>query len=171
MRYAGVGRRAVALAIDWAISLVWAWPLAETRVGDSSFTFSLRGWPFVAWAVIWLAYFVILETAVGGTVGKLALGIRVRSATGARIGAGASLVRNLLRIVDAFPYAIPYLVGAIAVWTSSERRRIGDRAAGTVVVLAGAGTPQPPAPSVPAPPTPGAGDQTLPGTVPLPPPP
>jgi uncharacterized RDD family membrane protein YckC len=154
MRYAGVGRRAIALTLDWAISLVWAWPLAEKEVSGSSFTFSLRGWPFLVWATLWLAYFVILETIAGGTVGKIALGIRVRNAAGDKIGVGASLVRNLLRVVDAFPWVIPYLVGAIAAWTSPERRRIGDRAAGTVVVRVGAGAPGPGAPPVPAPPPP-----------------
>jgi uncharacterized RDD family membrane protein YckC len=164
-----MGRRAVALTIDWAISLVWAWPLAEKEVSGSSFTFSLRGWPFLVWAALWLAYFVILEATAGGTVGKLALGIRVRSAAGDRVGVGASLVRNLLRVVDAFPYVIPYLVGAIAAWTSPERRRLGDRAAGTVVIRVGADATEPP--SIPAPPTPAVRDRSLPGTAPLPPPP
>jgi uncharacterized RDD family membrane protein YckC len=38
----------------------------------------------------------------------------------------------VLRIVDALPVA--YLVGAIFVWTSDKRQRLGDRVAHTVVV-------------------------------------
>jgi uncharacterized RDD family membrane protein YckC len=77
--------------------------------------------------------------------GKLVLGLRVRSATGEKLTLKASVVRNFLRVVDAFPYVIPYLVGAIAVWSDGSlgldpvpnerrlRRRLGDRAARTIV--------------------------------------
>jgi hypothetical protein len=36
--------------------------------------------------------------------------------------------------VDAFPYVLPYLVGAIAVWASPTQQRLGDRWANSVVV-------------------------------------
>jgi hypothetical protein len=50
---------------------------------------------------------------------------------------GAAAVRNLARAVDAFPYVIPYLVGAIAVRSSDTKQRLGDRWAKTVVILVG----------------------------------
>ncbi len=40
----------------------------------------------------------------------------------------------MARIVDAFPYVFPYLVGAISVWASPNQQRLGDRWANTVVV-------------------------------------
>jgi uncharacterized RDD family membrane protein YckC len=43
----------------------------------------------------------------------------------------ASIIRNLLRIVDGFFF---YLVGAIVVWVSKGRQRLGDMAAHTLVV-------------------------------------
>jgi len=47
---------------------------------------------------------------------------------------GQAIVRNLLRIVDQLPAAIPYLLGAVLILNSSRRQRLGDRLAGTVVV-------------------------------------
>jgi uncharacterized RDD family membrane protein YckC len=45
----------------------------------------------------------------------------------------AALIRNILRIVDGL---FVYLVGAILVWKSDKRQRLGDRVAHTVVVRA-----------------------------------
>jgi hypothetical protein len=47
----------------------------------------------------------------------------------------AALTRNLMRFVDAFPYVIPYLLGAYAVSNSPKMQRFGDRVAETMVVL------------------------------------
>jgi uncharacterized RDD family membrane protein YckC len=61
--------------------------------------------------------------------------VRVRAEGGGRAGAGQAVVRNLLRPVDVLP--VLYLVGYLVMMaTGPERRqRIGDRLAGTVVVL------------------------------------
>ena len=53
---------------------------------------------------------------------------------GTKLGWRAAVVRNVARIVDAFPYVFPYLVGAISVWASPNQQRLGDRWANTVVV-------------------------------------
>ncbi len=90
-----------------------------------------------------------------------------------RIGPGQSLVRNLARLIDALPYVIPYLVGAVVVSGSSTRQRLGDRWAKTVVIASG--SERVAAPTVPPPPEQPAGSiagaPMPPGTVPLPPPP
>jgi uncharacterized RDD family membrane protein YckC len=77
-------------------------------------------------------YFIVLEATLGATIGKMILGIRVVMADGSPMSRGAALIRNLLRIIDVLPTA--YLVGAIFIWTSSTKQRIGDRVAHTVVV-------------------------------------
>ena len=43
----------------------------------------------------------------------------------------ASIIRNLLRIIDGFCF---YLVGAIIVWVTKSKQRLGDLAAHTLVV-------------------------------------
>jgi len=71
---------------------------------------------------------------VGASLGKVLVGVRVRQANGGRLTVAGAAVRNLLRVVDALPYFIPYLVGSVAVARSAQRQRLGDRAADTVVV-------------------------------------
>jgi len=47
------------------------------------------------------------------------------------LGLGASVVRNVLRLVDGLSF---YLVGALFALASSRGQRLGDRAAHTLVV-------------------------------------
>jgi uncharacterized RDD family membrane protein YckC len=94
-------------------------------------------WALVApaLAITWpLAYFVCFEAAAGATPGKRLLGLRVRAADGGPIGWQQALVRNLLRLVDGLP--LFYLVGAVLIWSTPARQRLGDRVAGTAVVRA-----------------------------------
>jgi len=82
-------------------------------------------------AVPWL-YFLCFEGLWDGyTVGKRAVGIRVRREDGTAIGLRESAVRNGLRLVDQVGN---YLVGYLFVARSDRRQRLGDRVASTVVV-------------------------------------
>lgn len=140
MNYVGIGRRFVAWLIDALITgLAWV-PFAETESGDGVYSISWQGTDFVLPVLITFAYFVVLEGTAGATIGKVVLGIRVRRIDGTRIGLGPAAVRNLARVVDAFPYVIPYVVGAIAVRRSETKQRLGDRWAKTVVILVGTET-------------------------------
>jgi uncharacterized RDD family membrane protein YckC len=84
--------------------------------------------------IIPFVYCIIMEAVQGATVGKMVLGIRVVKLDGSDISWGQAILRNLLRIVDQLPAAIPYLLGAVLILNSSRRQRLGDRLAGTVVV-------------------------------------
>jgi len=68
----------------------------------------------------------------GQTLGKRTLRIRVMDSGGLRLQFGQVVVRNLLRAVDSLP--VFYLVGALASWLHPRAQRLGDIAAGTVVV-------------------------------------
>jgi uncharacterized RDD family membrane protein YckC len=135
----GVALRFVAVLIDGVIFFVVAFVLALLAGGTSSSSaagthtvgFHLGGSGLLLVAVLSLGYYVLCETLFGGTLGKLALGLRVVDQEGDEIGLGAALIRNFLRIVDGLFF---YLVGAIAIWTSSDHQRLGDRAAHTYVV-------------------------------------
>jgi len=72
------------------------------------------------------------EALFGATWGKLVAGLRVVDLEGRRPLLKAVLARNVLRIVDYFPFI--YGLGAVAVMTSPRRQRLGDRLAGTLVV-------------------------------------
>ena len=81
--------------------------------------------------IISFGYFIVMEAMWGATLGKMLLGLRVVKTDGSPISWSESVIRNLLRIIDGLFY---YLVGAILIWTSPLRQRLGDRAAKTVVV-------------------------------------
>lgn len=86
----------------------------------------------VAFAMQWF-YFVVLEWRLDGqTLGKRVLGLRVVDARGFRIGFFQAAVRNLVRIVDFLPGL--YFAGAVSALVDPEGRRLGDLAAGTLVV-------------------------------------
>lgn len=159
MQYISVGRRFVAIFVDGLVSLLWLVPLGETTTEPGRFHYTLSGTPFALNFALWIGYFTLFEALFGGTVGKLLVGIRVVKEDGSRLDLGSALVRSVLRVVDGFPYVIPYLVGAVAVWNTPTRQRVGDRVAKTVVIQAGtnrmppyqAGMPQFPPPPPPPP--------------------
>lgn len=134
MTYVGVGRRFVAVLVDGMLLGVMSGPFAEIqhRAGYLRIGWSGRHllWP----GLIAIAYYVLLEGIAGGTIGKFVTGIRVVNQDGTKLRWSGAVVRNVARVVDAFPYGLPYLVGAISVWASPTRQRLGDRWADTVVV-------------------------------------
>ena len=82
-----------------------------------------------------VAYGTAMEAATGATLGKVALGLKVvrRSAGeegGGTLGFGRALVRNLFRLIDTGA------VGLAVISMTEARRRFGDMAAGTIVVVA-----------------------------------
>jgi uncharacterized RDD family membrane protein YckC len=94
----------------------------------------------LGWA---LYYFFALESGEGQTLGKRLMKIRVVRADGRPASMGEIAVRTILRVIDN------YLVGLIVMLATGERRqRIGDLAAGTIVVdAAGPAVMAPPAPA------------------------
>lgn len=80
-----------------------------------------------------ILYFVFWEMVNGGqSPGKRVLGLKVLRDGGLPISVGASLARNVLRLVDVLPSS--YLVGLTAMVVSPEGKRLGDLGAGTIVV-------------------------------------
>jgi uncharacterized RDD family membrane protein YckC len=131
MEGVGVGRRAVAIIIDMIVLGIIGWVLGMALGGATSDGFSLSGAPALIWFVVALAYYVVMEVQMGGTLGKLALGLKVVKEGGEKVDWQASIIRNILRIVDGIFF---YLVGAIVVWTSKKKQRLGDMVAHTLVV-------------------------------------
>jgi uncharacterized RDD family membrane protein YckC len=151
-RYPGVGPRAIATLIDSVLGfIVIGVPLlvafgqktiTYTDAGTSTSYSTSNSWVFAVWLVLAIAYYVLFESTIGATPGKFVLGLRVRDEAGNKCTAKAALLRNVLRVVDAFPYVIPYLLGAIMIWEDDSspamadvrrRRRIGDRVAKAIV--------------------------------------
>ena len=135
MRYISVGRRFIAVFIDSLIGAIWWWPLTDRISYPGHYEIHIGGGHFLLGFSILVAYYTAMEAALGASVGKLVVGIRVVMEDGSKITWSAALVRNLLRIVDGL---FIYLVAAIVVWSGGPtRQRLGDRVAHTVVIGAG----------------------------------
>lgn len=95
------------------------------------------GWPSAAASVltilVWLAVFVAVPVWKDRTPAMMLLGLRIVRTDGASPSAGQHLGRALLLIIDGFAAG---LVGWIVILCSGRRQRIGDHAAGTLVVRA-----------------------------------
>lgn len=132
-------RRALAVVIDGLVAVgvfFLAGMIIGARTGDATASgFDLSGVPaLIVFGILSVAlplYYVLMEWLLGGTLGKLAMSIRVEGVAGGRPAAGAALLRNLLRLVDGI---LLYLVGFVIALTNPRRQRLGDIAAGTVVV-------------------------------------
>jgi len=82
---------------------------------------------------LWWGYGAASEVLANGrTVGKAALGLRVVSQTGLSINPAQAILRNLLRAVDVAP---PFFPGVATMAFTRRLQRLGDLAAGTMVVL------------------------------------
>ncbi|MFN6514701.1 MAG: RDD family protein [Nostoc sp. CreGUA01] len=144
---AGIGNRALALLIDYTvlgISLlvfVLGWTFFSTQI----FNFlenlvtnprNLGLWLlaiffFIAFA-IYIGYFVFFETLwFGQTPGKRIAKIRVVRDDGRLIGLQQATLRALLR-----PFDETLFVGAFLIMLGSREKRLGDLAAGTIVIQA-----------------------------------
>ena len=89
----------------------------------------------ITFLIFW-GYFVIFEILwQGRTPGKRAGRLRVLRRSGQPIGAGEAVIRNLVRLVDFLPGF--YGIGLISMFIDKDARRLGDFAAGTIVVREG----------------------------------
>ena len=141
MPLAGIGSRFIALLVDYLIwfagllilvlasSVILPAIHAFNRMSEQwaealvIFTFFLLNW----------GYFTLFEAFWNGrTPGKRVARIRVIQRSGRAIGLFESMARNLVRYVDQLPFF--YGVGVIAMFVTKQHQRLGDLAAGTLVV-------------------------------------
>ncbi len=84
--------------------------------------------------VVVIVLFGFLPGTTGWTPGKLMLGLRVvHRDTYEVAGIGRNLLRGLLLIIDTFPWFFP-IVGLVLMLVDKQGRRLGDRAARTLVI-------------------------------------
>jgi uncharacterized RDD family membrane protein YckC len=78
-------------------------------------------------------YYVLFEAFWHGqTPGKRRMGIRVIREGGYPLSFSTSLIRNLIRLIDFLPTY--YMIGLVVVFIDPKSRRLGDLAAGTLVI-------------------------------------
>ena len=142
---ASFGSRGLAAIID--ISLIALLITAELLLGSLVLYFLsdlvpeiaqfIAAWVFafvIAFAfVTYWGYYLFGEVVRNGrTLGKRWMRVRVIRDDGSRVGVLDSVIRNVVRLIDILPGM--YAVGIVAMTFSPNARRLGDMAAGTVVV-------------------------------------
>lgn len=143
---AGIGSRGAAALVDaliqWVLLLAMYIGLAATVIG-STLAAAGRGATtaaavvaavfLLAAFVVTVGYFILFEIVWNGqTPGKRLVGLRVIRENGYPIRPADAVIRNLVRVVDALPGI--YLVGLLVMLLNARSRRLGDFAAGTIVV-------------------------------------
>ena len=143
MPLAGPGARAFAFLMDWLIrsALSLAWYASAALIYNRGEELSAPLSPDAAWfiavltptAAIYLLYHPLLEILTrGSTPGKHLAGVQIISNTGASASVAALLIRNVFRIIDCLPVA--YACGLLTTLCTRQHVRIGDMAAGTLLV-------------------------------------
>ncbi len=128
---AGLGSRMIALSIDSLIqgAMVLALTLAVAGLGNGSVVGVVY---FAAVFAIVFGYFPLFEGFTGRTPGKRTQRLRVVRSDGQPAGVGPVLVRNIVRLFDFLPGF--YAVGTVSILATRRSQRLGDLAAGTMVV-------------------------------------
>lgn len=146
MELAGLGSRFLAIVIDTLVQLlllaavvlagvVTGW-LEQGVAAEVSRAADTTWGAALLFLIVWLLfffYFLLFELAwQGQTPGKRLMGVRVVDRSGRPAGAGALLLRNLVRLIDSLPVGYP--AGVITFIATHLGQRLGDLAAGTIVV-------------------------------------
>lgn len=139
LEIAGPGGRSYAFIIDLHIRFLAALALFSvaafvgSRTSPAQPPASLLAPAGIVSAAIYFLYHPVLEVLMRGrTPGKRIAGVRIVTREGGVPGVGALLIRNLFRLIDCQPGV--YLVGLAATLMTRQSVRIGDIAAGTLLV-------------------------------------
>lgn len=129
LRPAGAPVRALAWTLDLLIRTVLMIVLGMLAawLGDVGTGFFLVALFLIDWF-----YNVLFEVFRGATPGKQRLGLLVVNDNGTPVTWSASILRNLLRVVDFLP--LGYALGLLWSLFDTQSKRLGDLAAGTLVV-------------------------------------
>jgi uncharacterized RDD family membrane protein YckC len=143
LELAGLGTRFLAVLWDWAvkalITAVIAFPalVIVAMLGRGEVFENPSRWLIAVTLAgvyaLWLGYAIYFEVKWNGqTPGKWWAGIRVLRESGAPVDFRAAAVRNVLALADFLPTL--FLLGALLTLITPRRQRLGDLAAGTIVV-------------------------------------
>lgn len=138
MPLAGLGSRFAAVLVDY---LIWSAALLGLFLLTLLIMPNMNQWAgkwangifiFLFFLLRW-GYFTLFEAFWDGrTPGKRVAKIRVIQKTGRGIGLFEAMTRNLLRFIDELPFL--YAIGVVTVFCTRDHQRLGDLAAGTLVV-------------------------------------
>ena len=130
-------RRGLAWALDFIFLSLFFFPITYLYSGRWVMGYEDHFWGILDpiclfFLFVIFAYFILMEAYIGWTVGKRALGVKVVTNAGNKIGLSKSLVRNLLRLVDGLPAL--NILGIVLIACSPKSQRFGDYVAKTFVI-------------------------------------
>lgn len=131
---AGPGTRAAAWVLDLLVmaTMITTVAIVVSLAGAALASLANVIMLVVSFLVLWW-YGTLFEWAWRGqSLGKRVLGLRVLQQNGLRITFAQAVIRNLVRVVDMLPFS--YLVGGASLLIDARARRLGDLAAGTIVI-------------------------------------
>ena len=133
---AGLGSRFLAQLLDCLVlaAALLSLGVASAALGGLTGNGVAAAVGFAVLGVLAIGLYWTLQEALwsGRTLGKLALHLRVVDARGGPLTVSQALIRNLLRLIDFLP--LYYAIGMVAIFATARNQRLGDLAAGTVVV-------------------------------------
>src|SRR5438128_3824518 len=157
---AGLGTRAIAQILDllFLSAVLLALLFAALAVGQTSLEVLAYLMVIIGGFVVVFGYFWACEAFWSGqTVGKKVFRLRAVGDRGEPMTFVQAGIRNIVRIIDFLPYG--YGLGLVVLFINGRGKRLGDLAAGTVVVkdsdsvalwqLPGGLPPPPPPPGAP----------------------
>jgi uncharacterized RDD family membrane protein YckC len=136
MSYAGFWRRVAATLIDWLVLAAAGFAIGFIVgvVAAIAGRDSLGAWESLLNVVLVVAsylYFAVMESSeLQGTVGKVAIGIKVTDLQGNRISFGRALGRTVAKILSSLILGIGYIMAAF----TKRKQALHDMIAGTLVV-------------------------------------
>ena len=140
---AGIGSRFLAALIDTILIIVlqiivnlvvtfFSNILVDDLFGGDAIIWIAALFGLIAFALFW-GYYILFEMIWNGqSPGKRWTGLRVLRTDGTPITLVEAVIRNLVRLVDFLPFF--YGVGVVTMFINDQARRLGDLAAGTLVV-------------------------------------
>lgn len=141
-----LGGRSYAFIMDWHIRVLaaLAYYIMGTYIFTGGLNFAVGGFTKASLSMyvfvvvipslaIYFLYHPVLELAMHGrTPGKRMAGIRIVAKDGRSASSGAILLRNVFRLIDSLPMF--YVLGILVCLFNKQHLRIGDMAAGTILI-------------------------------------
>ncbi|MGC1376595.1 MAG: RDD family protein [Anaerolineales bacterium] len=137
---AGIGSRFLAALVDTTVIVLLqllaigasAFALSEAKLMSSLGAWASAIFGLVAFLFFW-GYYIFFEMLWNGqSPGKRWAGLRVIRTDGTPVTLAESIIRNLVRLIDFMP--IGYGIGIVTMFSNDQARRLGDLAAGSLVV-------------------------------------
>jgi uncharacterized RDD family membrane protein YckC len=137
---AGIGSRFLAALVDTTLIVLielivlgasaFALKQANLMSGLDAWAAAIFG--LVSFLLFW-GYYIFFEMLWNGqSPGKRWAGLRVIRVDGTPVTLAESIIRNLVRIIDFMPFG--YGIGIVTMFVNDQARRLGDMAAGSLVV-------------------------------------